>query len=269
LKPSTSIKPLSLKDISNVPGVLGQIAQERITDYQASELSKINLSITRPSFAQVLKQDGLSIIAEIKRSSPSQGAIADLDPIAAAQDYAAGGASALSILTEERQFGGKLEYISQVAEVVNLPILRKDFTVHPQQIIEAKNVGASAVLLIVAILGAKTAEYLAFAQDLGLDVLVEVHDEAELELALKAGTKILGVNNRNLKNLKIDLANAPKLIDLAKQAGFEGILVAESGYKSASELSEVKQFADAVLIGTSIAGSGNLKEAVRNLKACL
>lgn len=269
MKPSISIKPLSLQDVSSVPGVLGQIAQERIADYKDSELSRINTDITRPSFAQALKQDGLSIIAEVKRSSPSQGAIADLDPIKAAQDYASGGAAALSILTEERHFGGKLEYISRVSEVVKLPILRKDFTVHPQQIIEAKNAGASAVLLIVAILGVKTAEYLAFAHDLGLDVLVEVHDEAELELALKAGTKILGVNNRNLKNLKIDLKNAPKLIDLAKQAGFEGVLVAESGYTSASELLEVKQFADAVLIGTSIAGSRDLKEAVRNLKACL
>ena len=269
MKPSTSIKPLSLKEVSTVPGVLGKIAQERIIDYQDAHLSNVNSSITRPSFAQALRQDGLSIIAEVKRSSPSQGAIADLDPSKAAQDYAAGGASALSILTEERHFGGKLEYISQVSEVVTLPILRKDFTVHPQQIIEAKNVGASAILLIVAILGAKTTEYLAFAHDLGLDVLVEVHDEAELELALKAGTKILGVNNRNLKNLKIDLNNAPKLIGLARQAGFEGILVAESGYTSASELLEVKQFADAVLIGTSIAGSRDLKEAVRNLKACL
>jgi len=159
-----------------VPGVLGQIAQERIADYKDSELSHVNTNLRRPSFAQSLKQNGLSIIAEVKRSSPSQGAIANLDPVKAAQDYAEGGASALSILTEERHFGGKLEYISQVAEVVNLPILRKDFTVHPQQIIEAKNAGASAVLLIVAILGAKIAEYLTFAHDLGLDVLVEVHE---------------------------------------------------------------------------------------------
>ncbi len=269
MKPSTSIKPLTLSDVTNVPGVLGQIAQERITDYKDKELSTVITTTKRASFAAALKQDGLSIIAEVKRSSPSQGSIANLDPIKAAQDYAKGGASALSILTEERHFGGKLEYISQVAEVLDLPILRKDFTVHPQQIIEAQNVGASAVLLIVAILGTKTADYLAFAHDLGLDVLVEVHDEAELEIALEVGTKILGVNNRNLKNLKIDLNNAPKLINLAKQAGFNGVLVAESGYKSATELAEVKQFADAVLIGTSIAGSSNLEEAVRNLKSCL
>src|SRR5690606_32450400 len=126
----------------------------------------------------------LAVIAEVKRASPSQGAIAELDPVAAAQAYLAGGASALSVLTEPRHFGGTLTHLSDVADTVDLPLLRKDFTVHPRQLSAALQAGASAVLLIVAILGDKTAEYLDYARSLGLDALVEVHDEAELDVGL-------------------------------------------------------------------------------------
>ena len=263
---SSTIKPLSLEDLAKVPGVLGEISAERYHDYLDAELSQLKNVPERPGVAEALRQEGLSIIAEVKRSSPSQGAIADLDPLQAAKDYEAGGASALSILTEERHFGGKLEYISQVAAEVNLPILRKDFTVHPQQIIEAREMGASAALLIVAVLGQKTAAYIDFVHSVGLDALVEVHDEAELDIALDSNARTIGVNNRNLQDLSIDLQNAPRLIERAKNRGFTGLLIAESGYKTAKELQDIKAIADAVLVGTSIAGSGDLKAAVRNLK---
>jgi indole-3-glycerol phosphate synthase len=261
-----SIKPVSLEQLEKVPGVLGKISRERYADYQNVRVSKVKETALRASFKAALSQSGLSIIAEVKRSSPSQGAIANLDPVEAALSYEAGGAAAISVLTEPRYFGGKLKHLEKVSQAVSLPCLRKDFTVHPQQVIEAKAAGASAVLLIVAVLREETASYLKFAQSFGLDVLVEVHDRAELAIALKAGADIIGVNNRNLQTLEIDLNNAPSLIKEAKDSGFQGLLVAESGYKTLDELRAIKTLADAVLIGTSLAGSGNLQEAVAKLK---
>ena len=260
---------LTLADLEGVPGVLGKISRERFEDYMTCSLGSLESVEPRPSFKESLKRAGLSIIAEIKRSSPSQGSIADLDPVEAAQSYRRGGAAALSVLTEERHFGGRLEYLQSVARAVNLPLLRKDFTVHPQQILEAKNLGASAVLLIVAVLGERTKTYLDYAHALGLDALVEVHDEAELDIALASGADIIGVNNRNLQTLEIDTRNAPRLIGRAKKQGYSGVLVAESGYKEASELLELVNLADAVLIGTSLAGSGNLEAGVKALKNVL
>lgn len=236
-------------------------------DYQAHDLPSI--APTPPSeplsFRQALTRPGLSLITEVKRSSPSQGAIADLDPVEAAQAYERGGASALSILTEPRHFGGALEHLRAVSAAVSLPTLRKDFTVHPAQLHEAVTAGASAVLLIVAVLWEHTHTYLRLAHELELDALVEVHDDAELQLALEAGATIIGVNNRDLTTLKIDLQNAPRLMRQARSRGFGGVLVAESGYRSHTELAELKGLADAALVGTSLAGSGNLEEAVRKL----
>ncbi len=264
---SMSIKLLSLEQLEKVPGVLGKISRERYADYKDVRVSSFSDVPLKPSFKAALSQPGLSIIAEVKRSSPSQGAIADIDPVAAALSYEAGGASAISVLTEPRHFGGELEHLERVSQAVSLPCLRKDFTVHPQQMIEAKSAGASAVLLIVAVLANETAAYLKFAHSLGLDVLVEVHDEQELDIALASGAEIIGVNNRNLQTLEIDLNNAPRLIKKAKDKGFKGLLVAESGYKTLDELKAIKSIADAVLIGTSLAGSDNLQAAVAKLKA--
>ena len=270
-KPAEPPAPLSLENLEYVPGVLGDIARERFRAYEGALIegglkSALLKPRERPRFKDALAAEGLSVIAEIKRSSPSQGAIAALNPVAAARAYARGGASALSVLTEPNHFGGALEHLSHVADVVNLPLLRKDFTLHPAQLTEAKRAGASAVLLIVAILGKATQSYLHYAQSLGLDALVEVHNEAELQTALEAGADIIGVNNRDLRTLEIDLSNAPKLISLAKEQGFEDVLVAESGYRSAAELRHLQGVADAVLIGTSIAGSGDLEAAVKALR---
>ena len=278
--------PLDLAELERVPGVLGRIARERYADYHdlgewtsgpvpntvpggpgtASDGASGRVpSSAPPSFEAALRTPGLSVIAEIKRASPSQGAIAPLDPAAAARAYAAGGASALSVLTEERHFGGELRHIELVRTAVGLPVLRKDFTVHPAQLIEASRAGASAVLLIVALSGERTGEYLRFAAELGLDALVEVHDEAELELALAAGARIIGVNNRDLRTLEIDTSTAPRLIRAAREAGHDGFLVAESGYRRREELEALVGEADAVLVGTSLAGSGDLEKALRDL----
>ncbi|MEZ4632067.1 MAG: indole-3-glycerol phosphate synthase TrpC [Deinococcales bacterium] len=248
-------------------GVLAKIALERIVDYEAKPipLSWQGLDGHGAPFFEALAKPGLSVIAEVKRSSPSKGAIADLDPVATAKAYAQGGAGAISVLTETRHFGGELEHLIAVAKEVSLPLLRKDFTVHPFQLLEAKQAGASAVLLIVAILGELTADYLKLAKALELDALVEIHDEAELSIALAAGAEIIGVNNRDLRSLAIDLNNAPKLIRKARGLGFQGLLVAESGYSQRQELEGLRDLADAVLIGSSLAASHDIQKALENL----
>ena len=279
--------PVSFEALSDVPGVLGRIARERSKAYEGALISSpphaalshaapshvapphaapSHLAPPRPSFAAALGRGELALIAEVKRSSPSQGKIADLQPLEAALAYSRGGAAALSILTEPRHFGGALAHLREVAGAVALPLLRKDFTVHPAQVREAREAGASAVLLIVAVLGAATKTYLEYARSLGLDALVEVHDEAELMTALDAGADIIGVNNRDLRTLQVDLANAPRLIRIARAQGFGGVSVAESGYREAVELKTLQGVADAVLVGTSLAGSGDLAAAVARLR---
>ena len=256
---------LSWAELAEVPGVLGQIVRERQADYGAGLPDTPQIE-AKGGFYEALALPGLSIIAEVKRSSPSQGMIAALEPVDAALAYQRGGAAAISVLTEPRHFGGTLSHLEEVAEVLSLPLLRKDFTVHPVQIIEALAAGASAVLLIVAVLQRATASYLDYAHSLGLEVLVEVHDQAELDIALDSNARIIGVNNRNLQTLEIDLNNAPRLIQRAREAGFQGLLVAESGYRSQAELIRLKGLADAALVGTSLAGSGDLEQALRNLR---
>lgn len=277
--------PLSSAELAGAPGVLGNIGRERAADYAASALAQNERALAeafaaaaqRPAFSAALERardeaeaaqiaTRLAVIAEVKRASPSQGAIAEGDPVQAGRAYEAGGAAALSVLTEPRHFGGALEHLQQVANAVSLPLLRKEFTVHPDQIVEAAARGASAVLLIVALLQERTQAYLEYAAAFGLDVLVEVHDEAELAIALNAGATLLGVNNRDLTTLKIDLANAPTLIAQARAAGFKGLAVAESGYRSATELRELNGLADAALVGTSLVGSGDLTGALRSLR---
>ncbi|MDZ7707488.1 MAG: indole-3-glycerol phosphate synthase TrpC [Trueperaceae bacterium] len=223
----------------------------------------------RDRLAAALRAPGLSLITEIKRGSPSQGSIADLEPVEAALAYQAGGAAALSVLTEPRHFGGRLSHLRDVAAASSLPAMRKEFVVHPAQLTEAAEAGAAAALLIAAVLGPRLGAYLDYAHALGLDALVEVHDEAELEAALAAGAEIVGVNNRDLRTLEVDLATAPRLLRRARDAGFAGVLVAESGYAGADDLANVADLADAALIGTALAGSGDLARAVRTLLADL
>ena len=255
-------------ELERVPGVLGRICRERAVDYrEAAPPGATGTRARRPGFAAALRGAGVRVIAEIKRSSPSQGAIAALDPAAAARAYQRGGAAALSVLTEPRHFGGALEHLRAVAAAVPLPLLRKDFTVHPLQLLEARAAGASAVLLIAAVLRDALPAYLAYSRALGLDALVEVHDEVELGLALAAGCEVLGVNNRDLTTLEVDLSTAPRLLGRARALGYEGVAVAESGYREPEQLRALEGVADAVLIGTSLAGSADLTAALRRLLA--
>ncbi|WP_425148241.1 indole-3-glycerol phosphate synthase TrpC [Deinococcus sp.] len=248
-------------------GVLGQIVRERLQDYADADP---DLGAARPAggrFRAALEGPELALIAEVKRASPSQGQIAALDPARAALAYQAGGAAALSVLTEARHFSGDQGALLEVVAASSLPALRKDFVVHPAMLREAADWGASAALLMVSVLGQQTAEYLRLARHLGLDALVEVHDEHELEVALESGADLIGVNNRDLTTLAINLGTSVRLIRLARERGFAGLLVAESGYRTPHDLSALHGLADAVLVGTSLAGSSDLAQAVRDLLA--
>ena len=175
------------------------------------------------------RSPGSSVIAEVKRRSPSKGDLADIpDPAALARAYAAGGAAAISVLTEERRFGGSLDDLRAVRAAVDIPLLRKDFMVEPYQLLEARAAGADLVLLIVAALDDDTLRRLHDeARELGLTVLVEVHDEAETERAVALGAELVGVNARNLKTLEVDDATFGRLAPLVPD---DRVLVAESGH---------------------------------------
>ena len=249
-------------DLSRVPGVLGEIARKRASEVAPYPLPK---PPSVPSFKEALLRPGLSVIAEVKKQSPSAGVIREVDPVEAALAYARGGARAVSVLTEPHRFGGSLLDLKRVREAVDLPLLRKEFVVDPFMLEEARAFGASAALLIVALLGELTGAYLEEVRRLGLEALVEVHTERELEIALEAGAEILGINNRDLATLHINLETAPRLGRLARKRGFGGVLVAESGYARREELKALEGLFDAVLVGTSLMRSPNLEEALRQL----
>jgi indole-3-glycerol phosphate synthase len=266
----TAPAPLDAAALAAVPGVLGRIARERAADYAGVEVPAPpppGAAGRAGRLRDALAGPGLAVLAEVKRGSPSAGALADLDPVEAARAYRRGGAAALSVLTEPRHFGGELAHLRAVAREVDLPAMRKEFVVHPAQVAEAAQAGAAAVLLIAAVLGERLAAYRAWAGAWGLDALVEVHDEAELEAALHSGSDVLGVNNRDLRSLAVDRATAPRLLRAARSAGYAGRTVAESGYDRGAQLRELRGLADGVLIGTALAGSGDLEGALRRLRA--
>jgi indole-3-glycerol phosphate synthase len=194
----------------------------------------------------------LGVIAEVKKASPSVGLIdPDFDPVRQARRYIEGGASCLSILTDEKYFQGSLSYLTQISKFSSAPLLRKDFTIHEVQIHEASVAGADAILLIVAALDDDTLRRLYDeAKAFMLDVLVEVHDLPEMERALELGADLIGVNNRNLKTFEVDLATTEKLAD---EVPDDVLLVSESGIKTpADALRVLEAGANAVLIGESL-----------------
>jgi len=233
---------------------------------KAMEACHARTETTMP-FEKALAAPGLSFICEVKKASPSKGIIAENFPyLDIAKEYEAGGASAISVLTEPDYFLGSDRYLQEIAAKANIPVLRKDFIVDSYQIYEAKLLGAQAVLLIVALLNdAKTlAAYIKTAGELGLSALVEIHSEAEAEQALEAEAKIIGVNNRDLKTFKVDIGFTARL---KKNIPAGIITVAESGIKSADDAREIKETGvDAVLIGESLMRAEDKKQFLAELK---
>jgi indole-3-glycerol phosphate synthase len=256
---------VNLPELETLEGTLGRICRARLEDYADTSFEIGAARETTRRFENALSGSGLKLIAEVKRSSPRGAVSLGLNALEAARAYAAGGASALSVLTEPRDFNGSLEDLREVVKNVDLPVLRKDFTVHPNMLLEAADAGASAVLLLVNVLEQHTKDYLEASHHLGLDALVEVHTEAELEIALAAKARIIGVNNRDLKTLDINLGTAPRVGLLAREYDFEGVLIALSGYSNRAELISIEGVFDAVLVGSSLAGSGSLEASTRTL----
>lgn len=217
------------------------------------------------------KAGSVALIAEIKKASPSAGVIRpDFDPLRIAREYEAAGATCLSVLTDEKFFQGSLQYLKSIRETVRLPLLRKDFIIDERQILEAVEWGADAILLIVSILSdADLKRFHTLAAEAGLAVLVEVHDESELERALAAGAVLLGVNNRDLKTFKVDLGTTERLAGhlRASPAAFSSrLLVAESGIHSHGDLQRLKASGvQAILVGESLMRHPDLAAKVREL----
>ncbi|MCJ7600671.1 MAG: indole-3-glycerol phosphate synthase TrpC [Desulfobulbaceae bacterium] len=208
---------------------------------------------------------GISLIAEAKKASPSKGVIcADFDPVSIARQYEAGGAQAISVLTDEKFFQGSLAYIPMVRAAVDLPVLRKDFIIHEVQISEAGRFGADAILLIAAILETEQIrDFLAKSRELGMDALVEVHDEAELEKALAAGSPLIGINNRNLKDFSMDLETTFRL---KRQIPEEIPVVSESGIRTVEDIRGLAAAGiAAVLVGETLMRAGGRELAVHEL----
>jgi indole-3-glycerol phosphate synthase len=240
--------------------------------------------LSRRSAAETEARIGL--IAEVKKASPSAGIICkDFDPVRIAKEYEAAGASCLSVLTDEKFFQGSLDYLRQIREAVKLPLLRKDFMIDERQILEAIEWGADAILLIVAILDdARLERFHSLAKSAGLAVLVEVHDEAELERAMAIDAELIGVNNRDLKTFKVDLGNTERLGAILKrrigvspvsnlrkengdrQDACPTLLVAESGIHTRADVERlVKCGARAILVGESLMKGGDIRAKVKEL----
>ena len=221
------------------------------------------------SFYQALAKKGLSIIGEVKKASPSKGIIAEDFPyLQIAKDYEAAGIDAISCLTEPKYFLGKDQYLQEIAQAVSVPVLRKDFLIDPYQIYQAKLLGAKAILLIVSLLGERELkEFLSIAGKLGLDALVECHDEEEIRCALSVGAEIIGVNNRNLKTFSVNMENSLSLRNLVPKGQ---LFVAESGMSKAEELRLLEEAGvDGVLIGESLMRAESKKEKLQELRSLL
>ena len=253
-------------------GVLGRIMLEtaaRIEALNSVERRAIEraagLAIERPSFVDALLRETVAVIAEIKRRSPSKGAIREtISADSQAAAFERGGAAAISILTEPAHFGGALADLESARDRVAIPLLRKDFHADPVQLFEARACGASAALLIVRALSpAALQEMMVIANELSVEPLVEVRTEAELALALELGARVIGVNSRNLETLEVDADVARRLLPMLPQGV---VAVAESGIERAADvISRAEWGADAVLVGSALSASDDPESAVRAL----
>lgn len=255
--------------------ILDQLAQhalERVAaakaNISANEIKSRALSLPKGDFKfeKALKGEDISFICECKKASPSKGIIAEDFPyLRIAREYEQAGADCISVLTEPKWFLGSDEYLREIAENVSIPCLRKDFTVDEYMIYEAKLLGASAVLLICSILSERQlSEYLELAHSLGLSALVEAHNEAEIETAVRLGAKIIGVNNRDLKTFNVDMNNAAHLRELVPR---DRVFVSESGVQTAEDVESLRKIgANAVLIGETLMRAPDKKAKLDELK---
>ena len=218
-----------------------------------------------PAFERALRQPGMSFICEVKKASPSKGIIAEEFPyMEIAKDYEAAGASAISCLTEPYWFLGSDVYLEEIAETVSVPVLRKDFTCSEYMIWQAKALGASAVLLICSVLDdVELREYHRLTEELHMSALVEAHDAGEIERAKQAGARIIGVNNRNLKDFSVDISHSARLRRLA---GEDTVFVSESGIRGPEDMKALyENGTDAVLIGEMLMRSPDRQAALKTL----
>ena len=244
--------------------------QELAETKRAKPLAQLERALkSRPpsrGFAAAIRRPGkLSLIAEIKKASPSAGPIRPgADVVEVAKIYAGAGAQAISVLTDSKFFSGSLKDLSAVREKVSVPVLRKDFLIEEYQVVEAAAAGADALLLIAAILDRPALKRLiGLARDLSLDALVEVHSEPELEQALEAGAEVIGINNRDLKTLQVDLETTQRLIGRIPAGRLR---VSESGIRSRADVEFVqRQGADAILVGEELMGSADPAEKIKEL----
>lgn len=254
--------------------ILYQIA-ERTKERSAEDQAKVSVETLKekiatmgpaPDFYQALKQSGMSFICEVKKASPSKGVIAEDFPyLQIAKEYEAAGAAAISCLTEPFWFMGADRYVEEITKEVSIPVLRKDFTVNEYMIYQARAIGASAVLLICAILDDdQLKNYRELAESLGMNALVESHDADEVERAIKSGAKIIGVNNRDLKTFKVDVTTSLRLRELVPA---ETVFVSESGIKDSTDIEKLyANGTDAVLIGETLMRAADKKQALTQLR---
>ena len=258
--------------------ILDQIVADNRLELEArkrtiplEELKRVALEQSPPlDFASALCGERIQLIAEIKKASPSRGIIRpDFNPAELAQTYAGNGASAISVLTETRYFKGSLSHLRDIRKALGnkrFPLLRKDFICDPYQVYESRAYGADSLLLIVAILTPeKLEELLKISHELGMSCLVEVHNGAELEIALKSGARIIGINNRDLKTFSVDLTVTQRLRPLIPE---DRIVVSESGINDRNDIQKLKKWSvDAVLIGEALMSAPDIAAKMKELLA--
>jgi indole-3-glycerol phosphate synthase len=254
-------KSSALNQIIN--GVLEDVEVRKIPSSKIAE--KINQApILRDAYEALNKQQ-LSLIAEVKRSSPSKGDLAEIsDPIALATSYQIGGANVISVLTEQRRFKGSISDLIAVRGAIELPVLRKDFIVSDFQVYESRIIGSDLLLLIVAALNkSQLKDYFQLATELGMQVLVEVHDLEELESAIEIGSKIIGVNSRNLKTLELHPEAFELILPRIPNTTFK---VAESGISTRAQVEKIESLGtNAILVGESLVKAGNPVHTIKKL----
>ena len=256
---------------------------EKVVNYKKGEISRVFAGLSseylecmcseidpvRDFRSALSKKDEVAIIAEFKRMSPSKGTINfDAQPEITCRQFEFGGADAVSVLTDEEFFGGHISYIKRVKDSIRLPVLRKDFIIDERQIYESRVKGADAVLLITRILSKEQlVRFVKVCRQIGIHALVEVHDEAEIEISLEAGADIVGINNRNLDDFRVDLKVTERLINRVPD---DVVKVSESGIKSRADVLWLRSLGvDAVLIGELLMKSDEVKAKIMELKLCL